>query len=329
MRFNRITGWFPAFRLFGYPSLDQQYFVTLRKSQRIDEDYIGQYEHGNIAGGAANVLVNLTYWRDSRLRFFGFGNSSNRGQETNFTQRRFASLLRFGYRPWRDWEISWQGRYEDVGIGRGGVEELPFTGERFPSTRGLEGSRVNGQSLGLAYDDRDEKKLPTRGTLGSAYVEFVDRALGSSRSFVKYGFELREFVPLRERFVLALHGELDYLSGGHQAPFYERSALGGVKSLRGFGSNRFVDNHRFFSTVELRTRALERRIFDVLAELEVAPFLDAGQVFSSVREVPLDDLHVVGGVGFRGVVRPQVVGFVDVGYGSDGAAVFTGLDYPF
>ena len=30
-----------------------------------------------------------------------------------------------------------------------------------------------------------------------------------------------------------------------------------------------------------------------------------------------------------GVVRPQVVGFVDVGLGEQGPAVFTGLEYPF
>jgi len=36
-----------------------------------------------------------------------------------------------------------------------------------------------------------------------------------------------------------------------------------------------------------------------MTELEVAPFVDAGQVFNSARTVPLDDLHFVGGVGFR------------------------------
>jgi hypothetical protein len=35
------------------------------------------------------------------------------------------------------------------------------------------------------------------------------------------------------------------------------------------------------------------------------------------------------GVGFRGIARPFVVGYVDVGYGRDGPAVFTGLNYPF
>jgi hypothetical protein len=52
-------------------------------------------------------------------------------------------------------------------------------------------------------------------------------------------------------------------------------------------------------------------------------------VFRRVTDSPVDDLHWVGGVGFRGVVRPQIVGFVDIGRGSEGTAIFTGIDYPF
>jgi hypothetical protein len=64
-------------------------------------------------------------------------------------------------------------------------------------------------------------------------------------------------------------------------------------------------------------------------DLELAPFLEAGQVFRRVTDSPVNDLHWVYGMGFRGVVRPQIVGFVDVGRGSEGFSVFTGVDYPF
>jgi outer membrane protein assembly factor BamA len=188
---------------------------------------------------------------------------------------------------------------------------------------------VHGEQFSVAYDDRDSPTITTHGTLGAAHVEIVDRALGSSESYVKYGFELRRFIPFRERFVLAIHSVLDFLSQSDQAPFYERNAIGGVKSLRGFGDDRFVDANRFFTSIELRTLAFRRQLFDVMTELEVAPFIDAGEVFPAGRTFPFESLHYVGGLGFRGVVRPQVVGFVDIGYGSDGPAVFTGLDYPF
>jgi hypothetical protein len=48
-----------------------------------------------------------------------------------------------------------------------------------------------------------------------------------------------------------------------------------------------------------------------------------------LRIVPLSQLHTVGGVGFRGIARPFVVGYVDLGYGREGVAVFTGISHPF
>ena len=34
-------------------------------------------------------------------------------------------------------------------------------------------------------------------------------------------------------------------------------------------------------------------------------------------------------IGVRGIARPSVVGYVDIGYGTEGVAVFTGINYPF
>ena len=127
VRYNKITGVFPAFRLFGFPTVDQRYYVTLRKSEKIDQDYIGEYDRAGILDGAMDVLVNVTYFRDSRLRFFGFGNATEDEAETNYTQRKFASRLRIAYRPVQSFEIAWQGRIEEVrsgAHGKGTLEEL-------------------------------------------------------------------------------------------------------------------------------------------------------------------------------------------------------------
>jgi hypothetical protein len=63
--------------------------------------------------------------------------------------------------------------------------------------------------------------------------------------------------------------------------------------------------------------------------VEVTPFIDVGRVFSRTSTLPFDQLHHVYGLGFRGIARPFVVGYVDIGYGSEGVAAFTGLNYPF
>ena len=159
----------------------------------------------------------------------------------------------------------------------------------------------------------------------------MTRALGSSSSFANYGIEAKAYVPLRsdKRIILALHSALDYMQDGDQAPFFELNSIGGIHSLRAFGSHRFTDNDRFVFQGELRNNVYDREIFGVQAHLEVAPFLDAGQVFHSSREFPLEDLHVAGGCGFRVVVVPQVVAYIDVGTAGGGPAAFTGIDYPF
>jgi hypothetical protein len=120
------------------------------------------------------------------------------------------------------------------------------------------------------------------------------------------------------------------------APFWSLSSLGGDRSiiseqqpLRGFGEGRFVDRNLSSVGVEIRTRVLDLHLFSTDVSAQVAPFIEAGSVFHSVRNSPLRKLHTVGGVGFRAIADPFIVGYVDVGYGSEGVAVFSGINYPF
>jgi hypothetical protein len=90
-----------------------------------------------------------------------------------------------------------------------------------------------------------------------------------------------------------------------------------------------VDRDSSDATLELRHRAFS---FDAAAshvDIEVAPFVDLGRVFSHTSTDPFASLHKVVGVGIRGIARPSVVGYVDMGYGTEGLAIFTGINYPF
>jgi hemolysin activation/secretion protein len=136
--------------------------------------------------------------------------------------------------------------------------------------------------------------------------------------------------------VLATHLALRYLPTAHDVPFWALSSIGGADTivggaqpLRGFGEGRFYDRDSFSSSVELRRNVVTFNAISTSVEIELAPFIDVGRVFDRSSTLPFDQLHKVYGMGFRGIARPFVVGYVDVGYGSEGAAVFTGLNYPF
>ncbi len=74
---------------------------------------------------------------------------------------------------------------------------------------------------------------------------------------------------------------------------------------------------------------LDLDLFQTNVSLQLAPFVELGQVFHDMGASPVNHLHKVGGMGFRALAKPFIVGYVDVGYGSDGLAVFSGIDYPF
>jgi hypothetical protein len=129
---------------------------------------------------------------------------------------------------------------------------------------------------------------------------------------------------------------LRYLPGSGQVPFWALSSLGGGESqiggaqlLRGFGEGRFYDRDSFSASIELRRKVFTFDAVTTKLDIEIAPFVDLGNVFGKTGTVPVDELHQVYGIGFRGIARPFVVGYVDIGHGSEGLAVFTGLNYPF
>ena len=147
--------------------------------------------------------------------------------------------------------------------------------------------------------------------------------------YSRYGVELKKLFPnASKRAILVVRGELQ-ATLGEQVPFYERSSLGGPNNLRGYGADRFIDNHLVAFSVEERIHVFRVRMMDVAAEFEVAPFIDTGKVFPSYRTPNFSHYQITPGLGFRGIVRPSVVGRLDYGYSTEGGAVFAGLDFPF
>ena len=104
---------------------------------------------------------------------------------------------------------------------------------------------------------------------------------------------------------------------------------GGPQPLRGYGTGRFYDRNAVVANIELRQTVLSLNTLSTHILVQVTPFFDTGRVFHNGTTSPFSHLHNVFGVGFRGIAPPSVVGYVDIGDGSEGIAVFTGINYPF
>jgi outer membrane protein assembly factor BamA len=355
VRYNATKGIFPTLRLFGYPTPLRRYSIALGKSTTKDESYEGEYYDRGLLEGQAFLRAYGNFEQDSTERFFGFGNHSKESDEANYTGRNLEGWVEPGYWVVPTVYASWRVRVRRFSTSAGQVSGVPFLTSCGPTAVGpycnprqpakrqairqtntFDRGRFPGHyfsnRLEFGYDTRDSIDLPTRGALSRLYFEFADRALGSSTSYTKFGVDSRGYIPLRgekKNPIIALRAGLDYVTGPSDTPFWERSSLGGKRSLRGYGGDRFIGFNRTLASAELRTNVYQRRLFGVKAELELAPFVDTGQVFKGVTSNPVSDLRWDYGMGFRFIVRPQILAFVDVGQGQEGLKVFTGIDYPF
>jgi outer membrane protein assembly factor BamA len=170
---------------------------------------------------------------------------------------------------------------------------------------------------------------PTSGGFAKATVENSSKALGGAADYRHYEGELKGFIPLDNARFISVFRLVYNQTLGESVPFLEQSILGGENTLRGYGRNRFIDNSYFLLNLEERIRLFRWEVFNVKADWEIAPFVDLGAVMESLDNASIKQFEFNPGIGVRAVVRPNIIGRVDVGFGRNGPAVFVGLGYPF
>jgi outer membrane protein assembly factor BamA len=196
---------------------------------------------------------------------------------------------------------------------------------------GVQGETIIvGHRATFYYDTRNNLISPTDGMAVTAYAEVNQNVRNSDHPvYSRYELEIKKLFPSEsKRAILVVRADLQATLGS-QVPFFEQSSLGGQNNLRGYGGDRFIDKHLIAASVEERIHLARAKIAGVAADFEIAPFVDTGQVFNSYKDVSFKDYRVTPGIGFRGIVRPNVVGRIDYGYSKEGGAVFAGLDFPY
>jgi len=327
--YNEFRGVTGTFRFFDYPSPAERVDLVASYSEVIEREIDLHYRNRGLFGNRFHADVELLHERDATIRFFGLGPESRRETETNMTLEETALYAVFGVNVTPTARVSLREIVQRFAVLRGGIPNLPFTRDVFPDLPGVDGAVVHAQRIVLTYDDRDSLATPTRGLSISLYTEASAKLLGSGSDYIKSGLDVVYLRPLREgRVVLVARGLLEALTGDSDTPFQVRPALGGGTTLRGFSEDRFFGDARVLVNLEARVRLFTLRLFGVITEFQIAPFVDIGRVFNQVQDLQ-ERVEVTPGVGLRGLVAPSVVGHIEVGVSREGPAIFVGLDYPF
>jgi hypothetical protein len=333
-----ILGAGGTFRYLGYPSDDTQYYMIAGASSKIYRRVDVVYSTGRTRRHLLSFDSRIYFERDPTERFFGIGNRSRPGDQSNYTTEQIYGEGSVGVNVTPEFQVNLTLRPRRMRFFPGALKKkLPFIGKKFPKLEGLGGGSDFLTRLTVAYDTRDSIDIPRSGGLARVFAAVADRRLASSVSYTQFGAELRRYHTFaKKRVTLAGHLYLQYTPAGNETPFWAMSRLGGQESileaqqtLRGYGAGRFVDNNLSVVNLEVRTRVYDITVFDTHGIIELAPFVEAGRVFHDADDNPANHLHPVGGIGFRGIAEPYVVGWVDVGYGAEGPSVFSGINYPF
>jgi len=331
VNYNKNFGVTPALYAAFYPTPEQRWQINLSKSSKINEEYRVRYLNREFLTDKLELGLFAAAFTDGSARFFGFQSTARKQDETNYADQEMGFDVSLGYRFFDGLRLVAGERLLKVNIMRGAIGGLPFIGDRFSASAvpGMDGFSVNAQRIALVYSTLDSPDLPTSGREAKVSVENSSKTLGSSANYQGIEAEVKEYIPLQEaRYISVVRLAYKQVTGD-SVPFLEKASLGGETTLRGYGRNRFIDNSYLLLNLEERIRLFRLRLFNVLADWEVAPFIDFGSVMASLDRASPTSFEFNPGMGFRAVVRPNIVGRIDVGFGKDGPAVFVGLGYPF
>ena len=144
------------------------------------------------------------------------------------------------------------------------------------------------------------------------------------------------YIPLGHRWTFAHRAVLEVLSGA--VPLYAYGeiggsrrvkGLGGSESLRGFDTQRFTDDVRFFSNAEMRYLLYSMWFFKQHIEWQGMLFFDSGRVWPDLDEIGLTGMHISGGAGLRMVWDADFVIRLGLGLASKQADVWLRLGQNF
>lgn len=259
-------------------------------------------------------------WLEAKdVAFYGFGQDSSQRarQAIDYSPKDFGGNLTF--KPVRF--VSLTGGYSFLNFDT--ERETPiFFGRDAP---GLEEELTYHVSRAtIAFDWRPAPAYSTRGGLYRATFERNHEARHRPYSFNSQEYEVVQQLPLvREQFVIAVRGlmTLTNADANDEVPVMMAPYLGSGSTLRGFANRRFTDRNRVLLTGEYRWRPSRY--------LDMALFVDAGQVAPERRDFHLDEFDVAWGIGGR-FHGPTFNAFrIDVARGREGIRLVFAGSQPF
>ncbi|MEI6080723.1 MAG: BamA/TamA family outer membrane protein, partial [bacterium] len=222
--------------------------------------------------------------------------------------------------------------YAGLGIERASIDPLTkdrtskiFTEQPF----GYSGGKANYIKGGIRYDGRDYPLNPSKGIVLSGtytnHAKFLDSDFNYSSVDLTYiGFFsfLKYFVIGHRVMIDQMWGTLPFFALAEFNSYDNYQGLGGQDTLRGAPTFRFIDNLKFVSQLELRTRFYNGSVFGQHMELFLIPYWDIGRVWDRQKRVTFDQMHNAFGNEFRFTWNTTFIASFTMGFSSNNFSTY-------
>jgi hypothetical protein len=266
---------------FAFVTLEQQYGLWLDHALYSDQNdwfFLGRLRYQHFP-----------------LRYYGIG-SSTPSEHTAIAQGDYLlwreRILR---RTWRSFYMGLQIDYQRLDRARFRWTD-PDRPQVLPS--GAEGTANLGLGLGIVYDQRYNVLNVREGFFGEIAWLAYRPAWWSDRSFSTTFVDLRYFIPVVRREVLALQGIGVFTRGN--PPFNQLALIGGETMMRGYYLGRYRDMN--LAAIQAEYRWLP---FAFSRRWGAAVFCSSGGVFGEGAWPAMTDLRLAGGGGVRFLLFPR------------------------
>lgn len=323
--------------------------------------YFNYWVSGQISSGGQNKAVsvhieNLTLgdddrfgyelfadaFQDPRYRFYGLGPDTKEEDKTNYTHRENSALLDIFWMPLDHIRFTIGGKIRNVNVldGNDKIHEFmswttEFTedGGKFSNVPGIKGATVAGGRMSVIYDGRNSEFAPSAGFYGRLTAEYnhiTEQIVTTSEEIKNYGrfsADLRQYFSSPNQVMTLLLRASATFTTNENIPFFEQAKLGGDFSNRGFDNNRFFGQHSLYLSMELRYQIMSVVVMGIPMDVEMSPFLDAGQVFNDKGFS--GRFNVNPGISIRILNRPNIGIVGNAAVGQDGLIFTGGVALPF
>lgn len=297
------------------------------------------YENFTLSNSNLGIELTTTSINEPRMRFFGVGALATEKQETAYEKTALKGVFDLYLLPAQNFRFGVGLSYNNYDVGESFIdltieEGVPFlqNTELVNGQIGLDGSSAFGIRLNAIYDHRDQEFSPSKGFYTKMTISrnsLTDLESDNlSSSYYGLNIDMRQYISgPTQKLVILMRGGLD-LKSQSDLPFYQLSSLGGPNSVRAYDYERYLGQHSFFASAEMRYTFATIPVLGYPMSIEMGAFLDAGQVFGDGVALG-DELNLDPGVTMRMINKPNVGIVLNYAYGSDGGYFTGGIGLPF